>query len=83
MIVVFFCRCWYSEEKQYAAVVPTADKLCFECGHSSVGKRPTANTIGNPIREDICNFPEEYKYSSALFYETGIDNWRFLSNYMD
>ena len=66
MIVVFFCRCWYSEEKQHAAVVPTADKLCLECGHSSAGKRPTAG-----------------KYSSALFYETGVDNWRFLTHYMD
>jgi REP element-mobilizing transposase RayT len=31
----------------------------------------------NPVRAGICKLPEEYKYSSALFYETGIDNWDF------
>jgi len=28
----------------------------------------------NPVRAGICKLPEDYKYSSALFYETGIDN---------
>jgi REP element-mobilizing transposase RayT len=27
--------------------------------------------------------PEEYKYSSAVFYETGFDNWGFLTHYKD
>src|SRR5204863_8661035 len=35
----------------------------------------------NPVRAGLCRFPEEYKYSSALFYKTGIDNWRFLTHY--
>ncbi|WP_276501818.1 REP-associated tyrosine transposase [Terrimonas pollutisoli] len=37
----------------------------------------------NPVRAGICGFPEEYKYSSALFYETGVDNWGFLSHHRD
>jgi len=37
----------------------------------------------NPVQAGICKLPEEYKYSSALFYETGIDNWGFLSHYRD
>jgi REP element-mobilizing transposase RayT len=37
----------------------------------------------NPVRAGLCNFPEEYKYSSALLYKTGIDNWGFLSHYRD
>ncbi len=37
----------------------------------------------NPVKAGICKLPEGYKYSSALFYETGIDNWRFLSHYKD
>ena len=37
----------------------------------------------NPVRAGICSLPEEYKYSSALFYETGIDNWGFLTHYAD
>ena len=37
----------------------------------------------NPVKAGIYNLPEEYKYSSALFYETGIDNWGFLTHYKD
>ena len=37
----------------------------------------------NPVKAGICRLPEEYKYSSALFYETGIDNWGFLSHHRD
>ena len=37
----------------------------------------------NPVRAGICKLPEEYKYSSALFYETGVDNWGFLTHYND
>ncbi len=35
----------------------------------------------NPVKAGICKLPEEYKYSSALFYETGKDNWGFLTHY--
>ncbi|MBS1609273.1 MAG: transposase [Bacteroidetes bacterium] len=37
----------------------------------------------NPVKAGLCNVPEEYKYSSALFYETEIDNWGFLTHYVD
>lgn len=37
----------------------------------------------NPVRAGICKLPEEYHYSSALFYHTGIDNWGFLTHYRD
>ena len=37
----------------------------------------------NPVKAGMCNVPEEYKYSSALFYETGVDNWGFLTHYAD
>jgi putative transposase len=37
----------------------------------------------NPVKACICKLPEEYKYSSAKFYETGIDNWGFLTHYRD
>ncbi len=37
----------------------------------------------NPVQGGICNLPEEYNYSSARFYETGIDNWGFLSHYKE
>lgn len=37
----------------------------------------------NPVRAGICRYPEQYKYSSALFYHTGIDNWGFLTHIRD
>jgi REP element-mobilizing transposase RayT len=37
----------------------------------------------NPVRAGLCAFPEEYKYSSARFYTTGIDDWGFLTHYSD
>ena len=37
----------------------------------------------NPVRAGLCTLPEEYKYSSARFYETGIDDWGFLTHYRD
>ena len=30
----------------------------------------------------LCQYPEEYKYSSAKFYEKGIDEFGFLSHYI-
>ena len=33
----------------------------------------------NPVKAGLCNFPEEYHYSSALFYEKGIDHFNMLS----
>ncbi len=30
----------------------------------------------------LCRFPEEYKYSSARFYEKGIDEFGFLQHYL-
>lgn len=37
----------------------------------------------NPVRAGICRYPEEYRYSSALLYKTGIDNWGFLTHFRD
>ena len=37
----------------------------------------------NPVRAGLCKFPEQYKYSSASFYHTGIDDWEFLTHYRD
>ena len=37
----------------------------------------------NPVRTGLCSLPEEYKYSSALFYERDNDNWGFLTHYRD
>jgi hypothetical protein len=36
----------------------------------------------NPIHAGICNYPEEYKYSSAIFYEKNIDEFGILEHYL-
>lgn len=37
----------------------------------------------NPVKYiwKLCQFPEQYKYSSASFYENGKDDYNFLSHY--
>ncbi len=35
----------------------------------------------NPVVAGLCHFPEEYKYSSASFYEKGTGDWNFLTHY--
>ncbi len=39
----------------------------------------------NPIQEhwSLANRPEDYKYSSAKYYETGKKDWPFLIHYKD
>jgi putative transposase len=36
----------------------------------------------NPVKSGICSLPEAYYYSSALFYEKGIDNFGIIEHYM-
>ena len=39
----------------------------------------------NPIKDpwNLVQYPEEYKYSSAKFYESGIDNFNLLTHYKE
>jgi hypothetical protein len=34
----------------------------------------------NPVKAGLCRLPEEYYYSSAGFYHTGIDNFGILTH---
>ena len=36
----------------------------------------------NPVAAGLCVYPEDYKYSSAKFYETGKDAFGFLTHWM-
>ena len=36
----------------------------------------------NPIKASLCTYPEEYHFSSAMFYEKGIDHFNMLTHYM-
>src|ERR1700712_4557652 len=37
----------------------------------------------NPVQPkwNLCELPEYYHYSSAMFYQTGLDNWGFLTHW--
>lgn len=37
----------------------------------------------NPVRAGLCSYADEYRYSSALFYRIGKDNWGFLMHVRD
>jgi putative transposase len=37
----------------------------------------------NPVVAGLSDLPEEYKYSSALFYETRVNNWDFVTHYLE
>src|SRR5205823_10486750 len=55
--------------------------LSVEIWSEKVLKQKLKYLHENPVRAGLCQFPEQYKYSSALFYKTGIDNWGFLTHY--
>jgi len=57
--------------------------LTVEIWSEKVLKQKLKYLHENPVKAGLCRFPEEYKYSSALFYKTGIDNWGFLIHYRD
>ena len=35
----------------------------------------------NPVHAGLCNLPEEYRYSSASFYELNKTEWDFLTHF--
>jgi len=35
----------------------------------------------NPVVAGLCQFPEEYKYSSAAYYKKGMSEWNFIMHY--
>ena len=34
----------------------------------------------NPVKAGLCAMPEDYKYSSAKYYELNIDDWGFITH---
>jgi putative transposase len=36
----------------------------------------------NPVTAGLCNYPEDYKYSPAKFYETGLDQFDIITHWM-
>ena len=50
---------------------------------TTVKKEEDPEETENPVRAGLCTYPTEYKYSSALLYKTGIDNWGFRTHFRD
>lgn len=63
--------------------MPLHNTLSIELRTDKVYRQKLDYIHWNPVRTGISTLPEEYKYSSALFYETEVDNWGFLSHHRD
>ena len=56
---------------------PLSVSLCTQV----VFKQKLHYIHANPVVAGLCKFPGAYKYSSAAFYEKGINEWNFLTHY--
>ncbi len=57
------------------------NSLSVELRSKKVFQQKLAYIHHNPVKAGLCILPEEYKYSSARFYELNINEWNFLSHY--
>ncbi len=59
------------------------NSLCIDLRVSAVFRQKLEYIHRNPVKASLSKTPEGYKYSSALFYKTGVDNWGFLTHFKD
>ena len=61
------------------------DPLAFELTKRKTALQKLEYIHMNPLGANwnLCDAPAKYKYSSAYFYETGIDNFGFLHHLLD
>ena len=61
------------------------DSLAFELTRRKTALQKLNYIHNNPLAErwQLCNDPVTYFYSSAKFYETGIDDFGFLKHILD
>jgi putative transposase len=61
------------------------DSLPVKLYSESVFEQKLEYIHNNPLQEhwNLCEDPIQYKYSSALFYDTGYDRFGFLTDYRD
>jgi putative transposase len=60
------------------------NSLSVDLWSEAVFKQKLDYIHNNPVKPhwSLAKYPEDYKYSSAKFYYTGIDDFGFLSHYM-
>ena len=56
--------------------------LSIDLWTQEVFKQKMEYIHNNPVTAQICIYPEQYKYSSAKFYETGEDEFGFLTHWV-
>lgn len=57
------------------------NSLGIDLKSSKVTKQKLDYIHNNPVKAGLCQFPEDYKYSSARFYLLNEANWDFLKHY--
>ena len=58
------------------------DSLNIELFTAGVFHQKLSYIHHNPVKANLCNLPEDYYFSSALFYEKGIDYFGFIEHYL-
>ena len=58
------------------------DSLNIELFTAAVFQQKLNYIHYNPVKANLCNLPEDYHFSSALFYEKGIDHFSFIDHYL-
>lgn len=61
------------------------DPLAVPLTYESILMQKLDYIHDNPIKEkwNLCTYPEDYRWSSASFYETGIDEFKILTHFKD
>ncbi len=55
------------------------DSLSVDLYSAQVFNQKLDYIHNNPVKAGICNLPEEYKYSSADYYEINTSKWDFIT----
>ena len=58
------------------------DSLSVELFTAAVFNQKLNYIHYNPVKANLCNLPEDYYFSSALFYEKGVDHFNFIEHYL-
>jgi len=59
------------------------NSLSIELRSAKVFSQKLEYIHNNPVKAGLCILPEDYRYSSARFYELNINDWDFLTHYED
>ncbi len=56
--------------------------LSVELHTEKVFMQKLAYIHDNPVNAGLCQYSKDYHYSSAIFYENGIDTFNMLTHYL-